>query len=932
VKSLITAVLLIVFGAASCAHQSSPLKTPINLPSSKVLFTPVPGRTEDVGSQPVTVALSPDGLYLAILENGFGTSATGLRQGISIVDLRTNAVRSFPDSRLKRDARQTYFLGLAFGSDGSHLYASVASITDPVGSETTSTGNGVAVYSFARGLVAPERFLSIPMQTVAAGKVAGPVSKGASKGQAVPYPAGLAVAASSAGDRVLIADNLSDDALLIDAVSGQIVWRFDLSTRDEVPASYPYSVVVQKDGRRAWCSLWNGSSVVELDLETGHVIRRIALRGRVSPTEAGSHPTAMLLSPNEKLLYVALSNADEVAVVDATSGIPIGWLDTRLHGQRFGGAYPDALAQSSDGKRLFVADASSNAIAIFHLADMQGPTGFARGAAAKAAGFISTEWYPTALAVRGDDLFVASGKAKGTGPNGPPERAHPYIAILLHGSITRIGIADAEANLAALTREVEESNRMMADADRIAFKAGANPIRHVIYIIKENRTYDQVLGDLGVGNGDPSLTIYGEEVTPNQHALARQFGVLDNFYASGEVSGDGHVWATAAITSDYTEKTWQIAYRGHERAYDYEGRVSDEIPLDHGQPDVNEPGTGYLWTHLARNGLTYRHYGEYISSVWCDRDESRGSCRRNHVDKGQPLPESVGEPHGSRSPWPWAVPVLSYNRATKPELRDHFDPHYPDFRLEYPDQLRADEFLNEFGAFVRAREEGRPGLMPALIVLRLPNDHTIGTRPGFCTPKACVADNDLALGRVVDAVSHSPYWDDTALFVIEDDAQNGADHVDAHRSPAFVISKFAPGATMRKGSSDPQETPYVASQFYTTVNLVRTMEVLLGLPPMNNNDAHAVVMAPLFSGEGNQPPFDADFRNRDNKLIYAANSPDNPDAPLSMSMDFSHADAADFTDLNRILWRDANGDTPMPPPRYAVIPVRVRRGADGRDD
>jgi hypothetical protein len=256
--------------------------------------------------------------------------------------------------------------------------------------------------------------------------------------------------------------------------------------------------------------------------------------------------------------------------------------------------------------------------------------------------------------------------------------------------------------------------------------------------------------------------------------------------------------------------------------------------------------------------------------------------------------------------------MIGQDVATKPELANHFDPQFADFRLDYPDQLRADEFLNEFSTFVEAREKGQGEELPQFVILRLPDDHTAGTDPGMPKPEASVADNDLAVGRVVEAVSHSPYWDDTAIFILEDDAQDGADHVDAHRSTALVISKYAPGAPSQ---------PFVDHHFYTTVNMIHTMEVLLGLPPMNNNDAHAAVMAPLFSGAGDQAPFTADFRNRDNGLLYEVNPPRGPGAAQSARMDFTHADAADAQELNAILWHERMGDIPMPAPKHTVIPA-----------
>jgi YVTN family beta-propeller protein len=887
-------------------------KKEIPLPSSKLLLTPVPGEPQRTNSFPVTMALSPDGRYFALLNDGYGTAASSGQQSIAVLELSTNRIVDYPDPRLGRRARQTFFGGLAFSADGQHLYASVASITDPLGEEEGSTGNGVAVYRFDQGRVSAERFISIPLQNLATGRKAAKLWNKLPEGKAIAYPAGIAVIGSAAQEKLLVADNLSDDALLIEITTGKILHRFDLSMSEHVPASYPYNIVADRAGKRAWVSLWNASRAAELDLENGRVVRMISLRPPKSTTAAGSHPSAMLLSADGTKLYVALANTDEVALVDVRKGKAARFISTRLPGQKHSGAYPNALALDPAGTTLYVANASSDAVAVIDLAHAKKPEGF-----------VPTEWYPTALAVHNGELFIASGKGQSTGPNSTPLKpgddprvSHPYIASLLHGSLARLKLSDMDARLPALTSEVLRSNLMDGRAEQIAFAGGKNPIKHVIYVIKENRTYDQVFGDLKPGNGDPALVLYGEDITPNQHKLARQFGILDNFYDSGEVSGDGHVWSTAAITSDYTEKTWQIDYRGRERTYDYEGTVANETPLDQGIPDVNEPGSGYLWTNLARHHRTYRHYGEFVTSRWCNELATQAqspqqgtpllpgtSCSRTYIAPGELLPD------GKPSRYQWRIPILGMNHPTKAELRGHFNPQYADFNLQYPDQLRADEFLREFAEFARR------GNLPQFITLRLPNDHTAGTRAENPTPAAAVADNDLALGRVVDAVSHSSYWDSTAIFVLEDDAQNGADHVDAHRSTALVISKYAPCQAGACATSE----PFVDHHFYTTVNMIHTMEVLLGLPPMNNNDARTAVMAPLFSGPGAQAPFEADYRNRENGLIYQANPVKARDSAASAKLDFSRADAADTAELNAILWRDRKGDMPMPQPVHTML-------------
>jgi DNA-binding beta-propeller fold protein YncE len=936
-----TAAILMI---ASLALSATPLlsqdtaKQPgTPLPTGKIL-APVAGRVGPLNSFPATMASSPDGGYTAMLHDGYGTQKSRGCQSLSVFDFSTGQLSDFPDDRLCEDAQQSYFIGLTFSGDGKNLYASLGSITDPTGEKPRDTGNAIAVYGFRAGKLSPERLIKIAPQTLASGKwVAHGLFK-TPKGTALPYPAGIAVVPGGKAERLLIANNLSDNAILLNPATGEIIERFDLSTNTLVPSSYPYAVVVSRDGLKAWCSLWNASRIAELDLESGKVIRWVSLREPESPTAPGSHPSALLLSPDEKVLYVALANADVVAAVSTEAGKIARWFSTELPAQKYGGTIPIALAQSPDGMRLFVANANLNAVAVFNTA----PTELHAGEEQPALGFIPTEWYPSALTVRGEELLIATAKGQGTGPNngtnsileGRRYRGHPYIPTLLYGSLAKINYKETENKLADLTRQVEESNRFKAEAASIRFQAGGNPIKHVIYIIKENRTYDQVFGDIKVGHGDPSLTLYGRDITPNQHKLAMQFGVLDNFYDSGEVSGNGHVWSTAAITSDYNEKTWPIAYRGRERTYDFGGMVADEYPLERGVANVDSPQTGYLWANAASHGLTYRDYGEFVSTDFCmERTPEQpsanegtlapppgGACERKVVKHGERLPaakRAVGK--SEASPYPWDIPLIRQSVPTLAELREHTDLQYAAFNVDYPDQLRADEFLSEFEAFVQARGDGTGAKLPNLITMHLPNDHTGGTRPGRATPAASVADNDLALGRIVEAISHSSYWDDTAIFVLEDDAQDGVDHVDAHRSLALVISKYAPGTA---------DHPFVDHDFHTTVGVVRSVETLLGLPPMNLNDGYATVMAAEFSGTGNQSAFTADTRNRENGLIYRVNPRAAPGAKQSSRLDFSRPDAADVRVLNAILWQDRKGRTPMPAAVHTVIPAGSRSGDD----
>ena len=910
-------ILLVASAVRILNAQENAASAQTQIPNAKI-FGELPGHPRKINNFPTASAVSPDGRFAVLLHSGYGAYTSERKQSLAVLNLETHELRDFPDDRLGRGAAQTYFLGLAFGVDGKHLYTSMASLTDPLGKKKGSTGNGIAVYGFNDGAVAPQRFLPLaPRVEIPAGKVRRNTFKD------VTYPAGLSVGMSDGVERILVASNSSDEAILLNASDGAIVRRFDLSTYSRIPASLPYTAVMTHDGRRGFVSLWNASAVAELDLTAGRVNRIIPLEKPAEPLAGGSHPTALLLTRDDSRLFVALTNRDEIVALDTATGKTLFTLSTKLPGQTYGGSDPESVALSSDGTTLFSANAISDSVAVFDVSQTS------TGESLKAIGFIPTEWYPTVVAATARDLLIASAKGRGSGPNpaplghtkeGRPE--YPYNPAMTQGSLARIPLADLKERLVAWTEQASKTNAVQGNLDRVPFAAGENKIRHVIYIIKENRTYDQVFGDLAGANGDPSLAMYGEDITPNEHKLARQFGILDNFYDSGDVSGDGHVWSTSASISDYVEKTWPIGYRSRQHTYDSEGELLGGVSAEDELPDAGEPTGGYLWKNFATHGITYRHYGEYIVTRWCNtpaEGDTAGpprvdgpSCTRKVIKQGEPLESNVGDPRGGPSQYPWEIPVPAKNVASQAELRGHFDPLFPDFEVSYPDQLRADEFLNEFNGFLASRRSGKDS-MPQFMLLRLPNDHTAGGRKGAPRPAASVADNDLAVGRIVDAISHSAYWDDTAILILEDDAQDGPDHVDSHRSVALVISKYAPAPESPQG----KPTPRVDHTFYTTVNMIRTIEALLGVPPMNANDSRAAVMAPLFSGPGTQPAFDADYRNRENGLLYQVNEKDWKEGK---KLDFSHADAADNVVLNRFLWKDRMGQVPMPAPQHNVFP------------
>src|SRR5712671_2770477 len=481
-------VLLLFLGCTVAAQEASDRT---QLPNGKLLGD-APGNPRPVNNLPTAVALSPDGHFAVLLNSGYGSYSSGKNQSLSVLNLETDELTDFPDDRLGAKARQTYFLGLAFSLDGKHLFASMASLTDPLGKQKGSTGNGIAVYTFENGRISPERFMPLAARDkIPGGKIRRPEFRD------VTYPAGLGIGMSGGEERLLIACNNSDEAILLNTSDGKIIHRFDLSTFKRIPASLPYTSVITSDGRRGFVSLWNASQVAELDLAKGNVRRFIPLRKPASLLAGGSHPTALLLNHDSSRLFVALTERDEIAVVDTASGKPVSYLSTKLPGQQYGGSDPEYLTLSPDEKTLFSANAISDSVGVFDLSKLTSDQPM------QAVGFIPTQWYPTVVAATSKDLLIASAKGRGSGPNpkssgqtkdGRPR--YPYVAAMINGSLARIALADLRANLPTFTKQVSEANAARGNADRVAFAAGKNKIRHVIYIIKENRTYDQVFGDV----------------------------------------------------------------------------------------------------------------------------------------------------------------------------------------------------------------------------------------------------------------------------------------------------------------------------------------------------------------------------------------------------------------------------------------------------
>jgi len=771
-------------------------------------ITPAGEHVELPGDLPMKMYVIAGGSKLLVNTGGFHDHS------LSVIDIKSHKLESTIDLIKSWD-------GMAFDRSSGTAYIS--------GGGKLPAGGGRLVQLM--GILSPMR-----------GSVDKPVLRVRYSGGKLNAESGLSIAGLDENRRFISGVTLATDSSLY-VLNIQTDTLYKLSGEDHteqksVKTGYrPYAAALSPDSKTLAISNWGDQSVSFFDPET------LAETGRVN---VGSHPNELLWAKDGRL-FVANSGSNTVSVI--RGGSVAETIRTSMNPKAPVGSTPDALALSPDGKRLYVANADNNNVAAIDTSAQE----------SKILGFIPTGWYPTAIAISpdGKQLYAGTGKGMGFRNNYPPQTAlfrqtapnpaqpYDYIAALLSGHVSIIDVPDAGqlatytkqsmANVPSPTENVDSA--LVARIQRNLFPK----IKHVVYIIRENRTYDQVFGDLGRGNSDPKLVMFGEKTTPNAHALARHYVTLDNFYADGEVSQDGHQWDDAAYATDFTQKAWVNSYSKR------------------GQPEADErlvaSPAGYLWDNCEKHGLTYRTYGEaasFVSSPESEPEVKASTALRDHAS----LEWLKLKAHGAR------------------------------------DTEKAAVFIKEL------HDAEASGDWPNFMVMGLGEDHTQGLRPGAFTPTAAVASNDQAVGQIVDAVSRSRFWKETAIFILEDDAQNGPDHVDAHRTVGLVISPW-----VKRGALD--------STFYTSSSMVHTIELILGLPAMTQFDAAAT---PMYYSFTTDPVFDPIPAIAPQVDLMTRNSGQGAGARASLELDFSDYDRADPDKLNAILWAALKPGEPMPAP------------------
>jgi DNA-binding beta-propeller fold protein YncE len=769
------------------------------------------GRNIPLGTLPMSQALSPDGRYLVVLHGGFQ------RPAITVIDLRD-------EHEVSRISIEDGWRGLVFSASGDKLYA----------------GNGgrptVEEFSFSGGNLTAQRKLELcPGEQNHVGHLIGDV------------------VLSRDAKQLLATDVDEDTVYLLDVDSGKVLRRVAV-------APNPYGLLIHPDGKSFFVTSWSTASVHQYRIEDG---------AEVAVISVGAHPTEMVWQPESGgRLFVACANTNYVYVAAVASGeswTVVEKINVALSARQPVGMTPSSIALSQDHRTVYVACSDGNTIAVVDVSQ----------ARSTVRGFIPTGWYPTGVRFLPDGRFaVLNGKGLSSHPT-LFRRLGDYVLSLQSGSATIVEPFEAQ-QLQRYTEQVLANspyrdslleNAGVEEGNPVPNRLGASsPIKHVILLMKENRTYDQILGDMKEGNGDPSLVMFGESVTPNHHKLAQEFVLLDNFYVNADVSADGLYWTTAAIAPDTTVKTLPVEYA--DRIYGFAPNAHFDNAIQPQRGRSNPEGTrtapgGHIWDQAIKAGVSLRNYGFM----------------------------AINLPHLK----PDGIQIQEVEDSV---LAPYTNMYFRQHDRSFPDVKRMNVIFRELDQWEQTDK------MPQLILITIGNDHTEGTRPGACTPSACVAENDQALGVLVERVSKSKFWPRTAIFVLEDDSQDGPDHVDSHRSPAFVISPYA-------------KRKYVDSTLYNTTSVLRTIELILGMEPMTVFDASARPMANCFQQKADLTPYKAEPPG---VSLTDKNPASSPTAERSLKLDFSASDLNDDQELNAILWVAIKGTQPPPPVRSRFSP------------
>jgi YVTN family beta-propeller protein len=762
------------------------------------------GRSLPLGDLPLNMQLSSSGKLLAVTNNGQST------QSVQLIDPKNEKL-------LDEVVVRKSWYGLAFSRDEKKLYAS------------GGNDNWILVFNIAYNKLGTPDTIKLAPAPWPKNKVC---------------PTGMVT--NKSNSRLYSVTKEDSTLYIIDPD------KKDILKQVKLPAE-AYSCILSPDEKTVYISLWGGDMLGFYNIATQ----------TLSTIKTSSHPNELLLDKKGKFLYVADANDNAVSVVNTATHKIVETISTALYPTRLTGSTSNGLALSPDGKTLYIANADNNCLAVF---DVTAPGG------SKSKGFIPVGWYPTNVKMLGSKILVSNGKGfssmanpKGPQPvkktdnsgykQGATNSREQYIGGLFKGTLSFINTPSA-VELKAYTKQVYTNTPF---TDKIAKTAAGetgnpiprrmgekSPIKYVFYIIKENRTYDQVLGDMPQGNGDTSLCIFGNKVTPNHHAIANEFVLLDNFYVDAEVSADGHNWSMAAYATDFVEKTWPTSYGGRGGNYDFEGTRKAAYPRD-----------GFIWDYCKRAGVSYRTYGEFVT------DDNPG-------------------------------------KANLKSLEGHFCVKSPGFDLNVKDVKRVDIWAHDFDSLLTINA------VPHFNTVRISNDHTSGQRKGAISPIAAVADNDQAIGRFIEHLSKSSIWKESVVFILEDDAQNGPDHIDAHRSPVFVAGPYVKRNAVIHG-------------MYSTSGVLRTMELILGLPPMSQYDAAAMPLYDCFTSKPDLSPYVTKPAQVD---LEQRNIAVNESSKRSELFNFAKEDAAPDIDLNEVVWKYVKGEASvMPAPKRSAFVI-----------